>query len=114
MEKLLIVILVIIVYISILTIINSNDMGYGHCLHCKDTWKTKEGHTIQFSEHSGMFPLCEECYKILPPEKIFTYIERQLDLWEKYDKKMNREEIYKNACDFVVKEKTFNPKGDSK
>jgi len=47
--------------------------GYGGCNHCGDTWNWKQGHSVMYSETSGAFPLCEECYQKLKPEIIWEY-----------------------------------------
>lgn len=32
-----------------------------------------DGHNIPYSEHGGMFPICNHCFKQLDGEKIFYY-----------------------------------------
>ena len=68
--------------------------GYGGCAHCHHTWNWKKGHMIPFAAHktrtlldgspyyyARMFPLCEECYQKLSPEKRLNYCK---ELWRKW------------------------------
>ncbi|GAI30731.1 unnamed protein product, partial [marine sediment metagenome] len=49
-------------------IIIGKALGYLGCSHCHMTWNYVEGKSIKYSEHSGMFPLCEECFDKLTSE----------------------------------------------
>lgn len=57
-------------------------LGYSGCYHCGMTWNYVEGKTIYYSEGSGMFPLCEECFDRLSPEEIDPYIEKLAMSWQ--------------------------------
>ena len=52
--------------------------GYSTCLCCDRPWKFVKGHSTQYTEGSGGFPLCEDCWDALgTPEARLPYY-RQL------------------------------------
>jgi hypothetical protein len=52
-----------------------NDPRISTCNRCGGGWNWKEGHTVYYttSHHSGMFPICEDCWKEITPEERFHY-----------------------------------------
>ena len=55
--------------------------GYGWCLRCKTSWKFCEGHSTQYTEGSGCFPLCEQCWSDLTPTQRLRYYRQLYDQW---------------------------------
>ena len=68
--------------------------GYSGCSHCGGTWNWKQGHSIPTSISkvkaladgtpyypSGMFPLCEECYRKLSPQERYSYCRKLWVSW---------------------------------
>ena len=80
-------------------------MGFSGCANCGDTWNWKTRHDTNYREGSSMFPLCEECYQILSPEKRFYYHKKLLDEWIlaglENDLKENYEKILKKIAEEV-------------
>ncbi|TET40181.1 MAG: hypothetical protein E3J66_07245 [Dehalococcoidia bacterium] len=68
-------------------------------------WKYIKHQSIQYSEHSGMFPLCVKCFNELSPEEIDPHIEALVLSWvednERYgfswDKEAPPEEVIASA-----------------
>jgi hypothetical protein len=60
------------------------DMGkYSTCNKCKRPWNMVKGHSTKFNEHSGCFPLCEECWASLTPETRMPYYEMLIADWSR-------------------------------
>lgn len=57
--------------------------GYGECGRCHTNWQFCEGHSTQYSEGSGCFPLCEQCWSELKPTDRIPYYR---SLWESWNK----------------------------
>lgn len=56
--------------------------GYGTCLRCDYPWSHVDGHSTQYSNSSGCFPLCEECWQELAtPEARMPFYRL---LWERW------------------------------
>lgn len=55
--------------------------GYSYCDRCHGRWNIVERHSTRFNEHSGLFPLCEECWRALTPEERWPYYQRLLMEW---------------------------------
>lgn len=56
-------------------------LGFSCCAHCGMPWKYVEGKPIPFSDSSGMFPLCEQCFDELSPQRIDMYIDQLINTW---------------------------------
>lgn len=56
--------------------------GLSSCGRCNRTWNICTGHTTQYNEYSGCFPLCEECWGELTPEQRLPYYMDLMDIWE--------------------------------
>ena len=56
-------------------------LGYGSCGRCGRTWKFVKGHSTNYSENHGCFPLCENCWKDLTPEQRLPYYRDLFDDW---------------------------------
>lgn len=57
--------------------------GYGHCGRCKTNWHYCHGHSTEVADTgSGMFPLCELCWKELSPEERLPYYKAVFESWE--------------------------------
>ena len=52
-------------------------LGMSSCGRCGDTWNWKEGHHTLFSDGSGCFPLCEECWQLLSIEERLPFYESE-------------------------------------
>ena len=64
----------------------SNILGpsrLGWCYRCKTTWNFVEGHTTDYSEGAGCFPLCERCWEELSPIQRLPYYRQLWELWLK-------------------------------
>jgi hypothetical protein len=74
-------------------------LGYGGCYRCGMTWNYVKGKTIYYTEGSGMFPLCAECFDKLPPEEIDPYIEKLVMSWldSEWHHKQNPQELIESA-----------------
>ena len=70
-----------------------NSTGYSGCSHCGDTWNWKKEHTIMYSEGSGMFPLCQDCFDTLSIEKVIDYCLDLNSKWIKGGSGLNLKEI---------------------
>lgn len=58
--------------------------GYGQCGRCFLAWPDTKGHTTEYSESGGCFPLCEDCWTELTPKERLPYY-RQLWLsWHQW------------------------------
>ena len=55
--------------------------GLGDCLRCHDTWDWKPSHVTNYSQTSGCFPLCEECWTELTPDERLPYYALLAGLW---------------------------------
>lgn len=53
--------------------------SYGKCKLCRDTWNWKKSKTISYSDHEGLFALCEECFNEAPEDDIFWIYKRSLN-----------------------------------
>lgn len=47
--------------------------GYGSCASCHLPWWVVTGHTVDFSESGGCFPVCEMCWQNLDRDEIWPY-----------------------------------------
>lgn len=47
--------------------------GLSCCMKCGDTWNWKKWHHTQYTQSSGCFPLCEECWSSLTIEQRVPY-----------------------------------------
>jgi len=59
--------------------------GLGYCYRCRRPWKTHGigvvEHATNYTETSGMFPLCEGCWSKLSPEERLPYYRKLWDSW---------------------------------
>jgi len=46
---------------------------YGECGHCGRTWDKVRGHSTLIDGRTGMFPLCEDCWKAMTPQERLPY-----------------------------------------
>ena len=58
--------------------------SYGNCGYCGRTWDKVEHHNTRITEHVGMFPLCEECWRALTPEQRLPYYRALYSSWLPY------------------------------
>jgi hypothetical protein len=54
--------------------------GFGACNHCHTNWAFVEGHSTWFGS-SGMFPLCEDCWRELTPINRIPFYRQLFDEW---------------------------------
>ncbi|MHC4397863.1 MAG: hypothetical protein ACYS1A_19635 [Planctomycetota bacterium] len=54
---------------------------YGYCERCGITWRFAEGHTTQYTDREGCFPLCEKCWSELTPRERLFYYKKWFDQW---------------------------------
>ena len=52
-----------------------------YCLHCGTTWVFVRGHSTPYSESSGCFPLCEECWGEMTPAQRLPYYHEMYEAW---------------------------------
>lgn len=71
----------------------------GRCGRCNISWKWVEGHSTQYSETSGCFPLCEKCWgELMPAERLPFY----RDLWNSWRREFTRFGIEKDLTDWSL------------
>lgn len=56
--------------------------GYGWCLRCGRPWTICKGHSTEFRDGIGCFPLCDECWAELAPETRLPYYRQMWNEWE--------------------------------
>lgn len=56
-------------------------LSYSSCGRCGRTWNICKGHSTQYTESRGCFPLCEECWEEL---SIFERLPYYKALWNKW------------------------------
>ena len=61
-------------------------LGSGSCSCCGMPWRYVRGATINYSETSGMFPICVSCFRLLTPDQIDFHIEKLVSSW-RFDNK---------------------------
>ena len=73
----------------------------GYCGRCGFPWTldgkagpgTVEPHVTDYSAHSGMFPLCEGCWRLLGhPEARAPYYKALIDMWASLGSPVDRDE----------------------
>ena len=47
--------------------------GFGTCYRCERPWPICKHHDTQYTEGSGCFPLCEDCWSELTPQERLPY-----------------------------------------
>ena len=57
--------------------------GYSSCYRCARPWTVCKGHSTHYSEWSGCFPLCEECWSELTPETRLPFYQRLYTEWQR-------------------------------
>lgn len=56
--------------------------GYSWCFHCGRPWKFVKGHTTDYGDGHGCFPLCETCWSELEtPEARLPYYRVLWNSW---------------------------------
>jgi hypothetical protein len=55
--------------------------GYGWCYRCKRPWSSCERHLTEEGDGRGCFPLCEECWSELSPEKRLQFYRAMWSIW---------------------------------
>jgi len=60
---------------------------FGYCYRCERTWNTCDGHSTLFTENSGCFPLCEQCWGELNPKERLPYYRLLFNEWVKQGEK---------------------------
>lgn len=59
--------------------------GFSSCGHCHTNWHFVEGHSTYIpSTGSGMFPLCEQCWSDLTPQRRLPYYRAVYDRWSEH------------------------------
>ena len=56
---------------------------YGTCGRCGRPWNVCKPHTTDYKIGYGCFPLCEDCWGELTPEKRLPYYRKLYDRWER-------------------------------
>lgn len=56
---------------------------YSWCYRCGMPWRVTKHHETWVTEGSGIFPLCESCWKELTPQDRLPYYRRLYDSWLK-------------------------------
>lgn len=54
---------------------------YSACLRCGMPWRVTKHHSTNVTERSGMFPLCETCWKDLIPKERIPYYRKLYESW---------------------------------
>lgn len=58
--------------------------GYSWCHRCLTPWPFVTHHDTAYSEHSGCFPLCEQCWQELEtPARRLPYYQELLAEWDR-------------------------------
>jgi hypothetical protein len=57
--------------------------GYSVCGRCRTTWAFVRQHCTNYNDHSGMFPLCEQCWAALSPKRRLPYYRKVWRSWGK-------------------------------
>lgn len=70
------------------------DAAYSWCLYCDRSWRVVDGHHTFLNEHSGVFPLCEGCWKTLSVEHRIPFYRK---LYEMYDEPKEPWEVWEKA-----------------
>jgi hypothetical protein len=60
--------------------------GYSYCGKCGITWKFVKGHSTNYTNSRGCFPLCEHCWELLTPEERLPYYKDLWDSWHGWGK----------------------------
>lgn len=55
--------------------------GWSHCGRCGFPWSVVTGHTTDYTDLNGCFPLCETCWQVLTPVKRIPYYDDLIDDW---------------------------------
>jgi len=55
--------------------------GYSWCKRCFTTWYFVNGHSTSYSETSGCFPLCEECWAECSIEERLPFYRELFEEW---------------------------------
>jgi len=77
--------------------------GCGGCMHCGDNWLWKQIKTISYTDESGMFPLCSECFNNLNYDTVLWY---HLKLFEEWKRVPTNEQLERLSLE-ISKEKKF-------
>ena len=59
--------------------------GFGACNLCETPWRFATHHVTDYSDHGGLFPLCENCWRDLAaPEARLPYYREMWRRWQQY------------------------------
>jgi hypothetical protein len=57
--------------------------GYSFCHRCNRPWTVCHGHITHYTEGSGCFPLCDECWMELTPESRLPFYRELYLEWQR-------------------------------
>lgn len=77
-------------------------LGFGSCSSCGMPWRYVRWATINYSEKSGMFPICVTCFRLLTPAQIDFHIEELVNSWLSDNKKYGLEWGKKQAPEELI------------
>ena len=84
--------------------------GFGCCKKCNRPWTFVEGHKTPYSRGRACFPLCENCWQGMTPEKRLPYYRKLWLEWKEFSDRDGHAlvdwEVIKKAC---LKEGEFVP-----
>lgn len=61
--------------------------GYSWCAHCEMPWSIAEGHVVNYSHNSGIFPCCTYCWPRLDRAERLRYARELWESWGETDAK---------------------------
>jgi hypothetical protein len=56
--------------------------GYSACSRCHTNWHFVEGHSTEYADGRGMFPLCEQCWSELKPVERLPFYRSLYERWK--------------------------------
>lgn len=71
--------------------------GVGYCSKCKYPWTMVEGKDISPNDHSGCFPVCEDCFKDSELDELKVYYMGWYDTKTRGDIGFSRAEMLKEV-----------------
>lgn len=79
--------------------------GYSHCHCCGWTWNKVNGKTMKYSENSGCFAICEDCFGELVSERKYDeIINYYTDLLESQRDDSKTDEYIRNVIKSIKSE----------
>ena len=67
--------------------------GYSSCGRCLTSWPFVPAHTTMFGTHSGIFALCEMCWRELTPRQRLPYYRQLFATWKEAESVWERIEL---------------------